>query len=86
MSFAPRPCAHCGSAQFHVIPGVQLEIWQSSSVLGMSASSKITGGRRWSMTLVVCAHCGRTETFTTNGPELATFYAGSQQITTARTD
>ncbi|MBX3271050.1 MAG: hypothetical protein KF729_12365 [Sandaracinaceae bacterium] len=81
MSFEPRPCAHCGSAHFHVVPGVQLEVWQAMG----AASAKITGGRRWSMTLVVCAHCGRTETFTTNGPELASMFRGSQQVTTTRT-
>ena len=71
MSFVPRPCAHCRGTQFHVIPGVQFEMWQTSSLLGIAASSKIGGGRRWSVTLVVCAQCGRTETFTTNGAELA---------------
>ncbi len=85
MSFAPRLCAHCQSAQFHVIPNVQAELWHSTSVLGMAASSKLTGGRRWTMTLVICAQCGRTETFTTNGAEMASWLA-SQQITTPRTD
>jgi hypothetical protein len=85
MSFMPRPCLHCSGAQFHVIPGVQLEIWQATTVLGLTASSKKGGGRRWTMTLVVCAQCGRTETFTTNAAELASIYEGSQQITTTRT-
>lgn len=84
MSFAPRPCAHCGSARFHVVPDVQLEIWQTTSVLGMAASSKMGLGRRWTMTLVICSQCGRTETFTANGGELASWYPGSQEITTQR--
>jgi hypothetical protein len=45
MSFMPRPCSHCQSARFHVVPGVQLEIWQTSSVLGLAASKKVSGGR-----------------------------------------
>lgn len=86
MSFTPRSCLHCGGTRLYVIPGVQLEIWQTTTVLGMQASSKKGGGRRWTMTLVTCAQCGRTETFTTNAPELASIYAGSQEITTTRTN
>lgn len=84
MSFVPRPCSHCSGTRLHVIPGVQLEMWQASSVLGIASSSKVTGGRRWSFTLVVCVQCGRTETFTTNAPELASIFGGSQEITTGR--
>ena len=85
MSFTPRPCLHCGGTRFHVIPGLQLEIWQTSVVLGIQASSKKGSGRRWTMTLVACTQCGRTETFTSNAAELASIYEGSQEITTTRT-
>ncbi|MFO0693935.1 MAG: hypothetical protein U0230_10300 [Polyangiales bacterium] len=84
MSFQPRPCLHCGGPEFHVVPGVQLEVWRATSVLGMDASQKMTGGRRWSFTLVICTQCGRTETFTTNGAEVASFYPEAQRITTSR--
>lgn len=86
MSFVPRPCAHCGGVRFHVIPGMQLEMWQASSLMGMSTSSKVTGGKRWTFTLVACAECGRTETFTTNAAELASIFGDAQQITTSRTE
>jgi hypothetical protein len=35
--------------------------------------------------VVACAQCGRTETFTLNAAELASWYSGSQQLTTTRT-
>lgn len=83
MSFTPRPCAHCAGTSFHVIPGVQLELWRVSSVLGMAASAKL-GANRWTVTVVACTQCGRSETFTNDPASLAALYPGSQIVTTNR--
>ncbi len=81
MSFSPKPCAHCGGRSFQLVPNLQLEYWQASTVFGLMASSKATGGARWTLTLVICAQCGRTETFTVNGSELSQMIRGSTVIT-----
>ncbi len=83
MSFAPRPCLHCGGTSFHVIPGVQLDIWRAASVLGMTASQQLTG-KRWTVTVVACTACGRSDTFTQDAAALAAAYPGSQIVTTQR--
>ena len=78
MSFDPKPCAHCGAHTFHVLPSIQVELWQPTVVLGMSASQKLGRG---TFTLVVCTHCGRTETFTANAAELARLVPGAHVVT-----
>lgn len=82
MSFSPRPCAHCGGTSFHVLPGVQLEPSQVSSVFGLVSSRKLSGVW-WTITLVVCTQCGRTETFTNNAAELASHITGSYVASSA---
>jgi hypothetical protein len=66
---------------FHVLPGVQLEVWRATTVLGMTASQKLGGGVRWTHTAVICTQCGRTESFTTNAAELAQHVPGSHIVT-----
>lgn len=78
MSFDPKPCAHCGAHTFHVMPGVQLEIWRATTAFGMAASKKVTNS---TFTLVVCTHCGRTETFAADAAGLAQLIPGAHVVT-----
>lgn len=68
MSFTPKPCPHCGGVSFQIVPNLQLELYQPAIALGMAASRST--GVRWTFSLVVCTRCGRSDTFTMNGPEL----------------
>jgi hypothetical protein len=80
MSFVPRPCAHCANTTFHVLPGIQLEVRYATTVLGLSASRTIPGV--WlTVTLVACTQCGRTETFASNVPQVATHVPGATSVT-----
>ena len=83
MSFSPRPCLHCAGTSFHVIPGVQLEVWRTASVFGMTARQRV-GGQHWTLTVVACTQCGRTETFTSDAAGLAAQFPGSEIVTTTR--
>lgn len=83
MSFSPKPCAHCDSTSFAILPNQQVELWEGTTVFGVAASRK-RGALRWSFTLVVCSSCGRSETFTTNAAEIASQTAGSHTIQTTR--
>ncbi|MBK7584679.1 MAG: hypothetical protein IPI67_31395 [Myxococcales bacterium] len=80
MTFTPKPCAHCGGQSFHLVPNLQLEFWQPTTTFGVRASQKATGGARWTMTLLICTHCGKTETFTVNAAELCRHVQGSTSI------
>jgi ribosomal protein L37E len=80
MSFTPKPCAHCGGRSFHLVPNLQLEYWQAMTAFGLQASRKATAGARWTLTLVICTQCGRTEAFTVNGPDVAQRVQGSSII------
>jgi len=84
-SFVPKPCTHCNGVDFHVLPGLQLEVWRATQVFGMAASQQLTGGTRWTVTSVICARCGRTEVFTQNAAELAPLLPGSHTVTSTRT-
>jgi hypothetical protein len=41
---------------------------------------KQVGGQYWTFTLVICDQCGCTQTFTTNGPQLAQWVPGSGTV------
>lgn len=82
MSFSPKPCAHCGCTNFHVIPDVVFEAHRGVSVFGMSGT-QLAG--HWRITLVICAQCTRTETFTTNAAEVASSFAGAHPATSIAT-
>ena len=79
MTFPMKPCAHCGNAAFHYMPDMRLPVEFASSLLGMNVTKEIRG-RYWTFTLVVCDHCGCTQTFTTNGPQLAQWVPGAAPI------
>lgn len=71
-----RPCAHCGFTTFHFVPNMQLDVTHATTLLGMAASQTIKG-RRWTFTLVICAQCGSTQTFTANGTDLVHWVPGA---------
>jgi hypothetical protein len=64
-----------------VFPNLQQELWKPTTVFGMQASQKITGTCAWTFTIVVCTQCGRTDTFTVNGAELAERVKDSYPVT-----
>jgi hypothetical protein len=82
MSFALKPCSHCGGSSFHVLPDVQLEPYKATTVMGMTAGSKVGGW--WRITMVVCAQCTRTDMFTTNIAELAPRVSGAYMLQATR--
>lgn len=61
---------------FHYMPQMRIPVEFASTLLGMNVTRQV-GGRFWTFTLVVCDQCGFTQTFTTNGPELAQCVPGS---------
>jgi hypothetical protein len=68
MAFTLNPCA-CGGTSFHYLPGVTVHH-------GDTAASSW----RWSVNMVVCQKCGRTEMFTQNAEVIATHLKGAQVI------
>lgn len=79
MAFTPKPCPQCGGVSFQVLPGIQVELWQATTVLGLAAASKLGG---WlTVTLVVCTQCTRTETYSTNAADLMHRVPGSYVLT-----
>ncbi|MBX3231799.1 MAG: hypothetical protein KIT84_44290 [Labilithrix sp.] len=81
MSFSPRPCAHCGGVQFHVLPDVMLEPHK------VVMFGRTTGGQRlgwWKVTIVICVQCTRTELFTPNAAELVSLTPGAHVVTSTR--
>ncbi len=85
MSFNPRPCPHCAGTSFHVIPGVQLEVHASPAMFGLAEAIKIKNQQpRWAFTIVACAQCGRSETFTNDPAKLAAVFPTSQMVTSNR--
>jgi hypothetical protein len=62
------------------LPNMQVELSVATTVFGVAASKHISG-RYWTFTLVVCMQCGCTQTFTTNGPQLAQWVPGANSTT-----
>jgi hypothetical protein len=80
MSFPVKPCAHCGNLTFHFIPNMQLDVAFARVVFGVAASQEASG-RHWTFTLVVCSHCGSSQTFTTNPADLLKWVPGASTAT-----
>lgn len=84
MSYSPKPCVHCGGIDFQVLPGVQLDVRQASTVFGMVGSRAATGsGRWWTFTVVLCARCGHADAFSTNTAGVARHISGAYVATSA---
>ena len=85
MSFNPRPCPHCAGTSFHVIPSLQFDVFVSGAIFGRGEAVKIKAQLpRWTVTLVACAQCGRTETFSNGIEQLAAMFPTSQTVTSTR--
>jgi hypothetical protein len=69
MSYPLKPCV-CGGANFHFLPDVSVYYDQE----------KHLGGLCWTMNLVICTSCGRTEMFTQNAAQVASHVAGAKTI------
>jgi hypothetical protein len=80
MSYAQKSCAQCGNGTFHYMPNMQIRVEFASTMLGMNVSKSIAG-QFWTFTLVICDQCGSTQTFTTNGPQLAQWVPGAGTVT-----
>ena len=66
MAFTLKPCA-CGGTNFHYLPAVTVHHGENSQF-----------SHRWTVNMVVCTSCGRTELFTQNSDQVATHIKGAQ--------
>jgi hypothetical protein len=64
-----RPCPSCGGVEFDSLPDLAFELYNASTVMGLAAMSKISGGLLF--TLVVCSGCGKTDMYTKNAAKVA---------------
>ena len=63
-----RPCPSCGGVEFDTFPDLAFELYQASTMAGLTALQKIPGGILH--TLVVCSGCGKTDVYTKNAKTL----------------
>lgn len=65
-----------------MLPDLKLEAHRATMVLGMQAAQKL--GPWWSLTIVVCAQCTRTEIFTPNVAQMAPHVPGAHMANATR--